>query len=321
MSWGFSWLRDYDSDRRRFAAEIAALRSDFKILLKTQNEAALLRKWIEHHIKIVGRSGILIFDHGSTDADVERVYQDYADTIMVFRYRGFHNIIHHRGCHPELYAALESSCRYYQFLDTDEFLVRTDGKNFVSDSSIVDSICRNEDVKLSPGVWLHNIMGYTDRFELSVNLHTLIAGLKWGKPILASSLASSEIQMHNMQVFEKHRETSLLTNFMLLHKNMVSPSQRINANLRKLVAYKVIPSVADLQAVLDMSPDDHEVETCRRFIKEVHDLSKLPADMMGNTGRSVRFQEDGQMIFENPENKQIFETFVENPDPAWVGWQ
>ncbi len=111
-------------------------------------------------------------------------------------------------------------------------------------------------------------------------MHTLIGGLKWGKPILASHLNAAEIQMHNMQVFADHTCKNLITNFMVLHRSMLSPNQRIQANLRKLVAYKVIKSIDELPSILGISSDFQRIATCRRFIKEIQDLSQLPVDAL-----------------------------------------
>jgi hypothetical protein len=320
MSNGTPWVGDYDADRRAASAKVAKVFEPFKILLKTKDEPALLRRWIEHHIEIVGPPGILIFDHGSTDPEVEIVYREYAPEISVWRFGGFHNSIHHRRHHPELYEALKASCQYYIFLDTDEFLIHTDGSKYSGGSRIVRYVRSHPNVSFYPGVWLQNIMGYDDVFESSTNKHSLIAGLKWGKPILSSDLCASEIQMHNMQIFECHEEESLITNFLLLHRSLLSPSQRIKANMRKLVAYRVIDSPNDIDAIMNMRPEDHQVDTCQRFIAEVQRLSTLPEDARGTPYQSVKLSNDGSMSFDTLEQKQAFESFVINPDRRWVNW-
>jgi hypothetical protein len=321
LALGFPWLTDYDADRPRIAAEIASEFSDLKILLKTQNEPLMLREWIEHHSRIVGASGILIFDHGSTDPQVEEIYSTLSAQIRICRYQNFHNIIHHRRYHPELYDALQKSCKYYIFLDTDEYLIHTDGNAFISDHKIADAICHDPDIPFYPGVWLQNVMGYKDRFQLSVNMHTLIGGLKWGKPILASHLNAAEIQMQNMQVFESYAGKNLITNFMVLHRSMLSPNQRIQANLRKLVAYKVIKSIDDLHSILSMHSDSHEIATCRRFIREIQDLSSLPVDALGPRENSIELKDDGSILFQDIDQKQMFESFLRCPDRKWVDWE
>lgn len=212
--------------------------STTKVVLKTKNEAVLLRRWINHHLNIVGPDGIVIFDNGSTDKRVNGILDEFAPQIAVYSFSTMHNEIHRTdGQFRELYRALQASSSYYTFIDTDEFLfwANADGTYF-DDERVAQRIVAAA-VPVIPGIWARNHRATMRRFLLSFHGNRINSGIKGGKPVLASKTDLPGFLNHNIHLPPSIYDGCAVGNLIVGHLVNFSAEQRIAANLEKLKSY------------------------------------------------------------------------------------
>ena len=228
--------KSWDSDQSDTVAHLRQNYATLKIILKTKNDSFFLDAWIRHHVNIVGKENIIIFDNCSTDPDVFDVYDRWPE-VNVVGFHGHQDNIHWMHNFPALYNALRLSCSYYIFIDTDEFIVFFDGARFVSDKGIISALQHSLSGDFIPTVWLYNVPLYREQFIIGTTCDDLYRGLQWGKPIIRASLADQASSInHNCQLAQCNAKAIPLKGFFLLHMAYLSPAQRIRANQEKLVA-------------------------------------------------------------------------------------
>ncbi len=307
----FNWQKDGTAICRAISENFRPL----KILLKTKDDAEMLEPWLSHHKKIAGPEGLIVFDNMSTTTDVQAICRSNSDKIQIYSYSGFHNTIHHTGYFGDLYNALRRSCDRFLFLDTDEHLALYDGDSkFVWDSSIIDFLAASNDKGIIPATWLQNVTGFKDKFSLYDRQLPLEHGLGWGKPIIFSKSGFEGVINHNTQLNHRLFSQKLITNFFVLHLSRVSKSQRIEANLRKLRAYGIIPEAAGINEVLNMALQDLPAGNPRMYATEVHDLARSNDPSFGSLSGSIDVSEGGTITFTAEWQREALQNFIASPD-------
>jgi len=311
----FDTIADWSSETDTICAAISAHFAPLKILLKTKDDPEMLEPWIGHHSRIAGFGGLIIFDNMSSDPRVEAIYDKYASVSQIYRYSGFHNLIHHTHHFPRLYAALRSSCTHFIFLDTDEHLSCYDGADrFHADTTILRFLSDRQSTPIFPGTWLQNISGYTDHFSLYDAEKPLSHGLKWGKPIISTTSAFDGMINHNTQINHELYPTPLITNFFVFHLSRVSKQQRINANLRKLRSYHAIHEECSLEAFLAIDLDTLQSDQVKMYAREIHELVDSRTEDRGPLFGWIQVAENGELTCSQAWQRKTLAHFVSNPD-------
>ncbi|MDB2407712.1 hypothetical protein N9W17_04205 [Jannaschia sp.] len=296
----------WPDDKYAVIGRLAKAKPTLRIFIKTKDDAEMLSKWYAHHKKIVPTWAITIFDNGSTDPDCLAFYAQLPPETMVVRFQGFHNGLHMTTEYPELYAALVKSCRYFTFIDCDEYLCHYDGQTLRMDESIVDPLIEATDDAI-PTTRLDNYPGRSDQYPVSDA--TLKNGTIWGKPILRSNFIPIGHINHNCQISNLHYAAPFEAGYILLHLNRLDAEQRIKANLRKLKQRRFGAGGDMLSAALAADADAIADSATRHYVSEVQVLKKTPYDdenhplhkahetdgimTIGESGPSVDFTGEG----------------------------
>ncbi|WP_336489410.1 glycosyltransferase family 2 protein [Methylobacterium nigriterrae] len=306
-----SWS-EHEAD---ICASIRANPSELKILLKTKDDAFFLREWIEHHRKIVGIENLIVFDNNSTDSSVIDVYAAYSDQLLVVSFEGFHNYVHDVSHFPGLYNALAASCRFYTFLDTDEFLGFFDGENFLDGEAVREHLPESRGAFI-PAVWLYNYPGYRDRFILGDDASTFRNGVAWGKPIISAAAPVRWNINHNCQIAGSQGvEADPMPGYFLFHYAQLSPKQRIRANLNKLVARGYLAAGSTIDDVIGLDTSGQS-DNIKLYVSEISYLATLP-ELEGAldaplTQGTFRLSSERRPVFFSPREKGLFQSVLEN---------
>lgn len=298
-------------------AQIRANPASLKILLKTKNDAALLERWITHHLAIVGPGNIIVFDTGSTDPAVLEIYRRHRAQLLLAAYDGFFDNLHRVAMFEELYVALQSGKGRFAFLDTDEFLVwvEPDGE-VLRDARVVQRL-REVDAPVLPGTWLHNLPGYDDRFRLLPDGLSLVEGLAWGKPVIRHDVALSGVINHNSQLPLASYRDRFRTNCFVLHLNRLSARQRIASNLNKLVALDAVPEGITAAQAARLNVENFREGNIRLYLREVQLLASQPEVLPDREAplqqNSIRILGDGALHFQAPEQREALRGYLLEP--------
>lgn len=281
----------------------------FRIVLKTKNEPELVEKWIEHHIRIVGADNIVIFDNMSEDEDVLAVYQKYFGKVAIFQFSEFHDYIHHTTKFPVLHAALKSSAIFYTIFDSDEFLYFYDKGRFCADTSLVRKLANLSPKRSVPTVWLYTAPGY-ERRPMCSGRPAFVDGLTWGKTIFRSDAHLSGLVSHNCQLpAAEFMQPSPVRGFFLFHLALLSPKQRIRANMAKLVAAGLAAPDASVAAVLANDPDGRNM-----YVRQIRQLraaeEPVTSDQDPIPATVIALLQDGTAVFASPSEQVRFNSFV-----------
>ncbi|MGQ0700352.1 MAG: glycosyltransferase family 2 protein [Panacagrimonas sp.] len=240
------WQEQRDEAMRAIASRTAPL----KILLKTKDDPFFLEHWIRHHARIVGLENLIVFDNGSTDPEALGILQGFEPALLVLRFTGSHNRLHSAEASRDLYRALADSCRHFVFLDTDESLTLIRGHHHYADPKIVEFVGQFPDATVIPSVWLWSVPLHANVFSFGPNFSALAHGIQAGKPVLASSLKFEGFLNHNFQVAKKFYSSSVPVGLFVLHRARLSPLQRTKANIRKLVARKLVRETDSIEDIV-----------------------------------------------------------------------
>ena len=263
-------LFDLNTQRNQICNMITDRSGILKIVLKTKNDPILLKKWITHHQKICGSNNLIIFDNMSTDQDVLNLYGVIDNAIIVIRFSGYHNQIHHNSFMEDIYKAIKDSSRYFCLLDTDEYLIGMDGMRVMHLNEISNFFSTAEN-NIYPGIWLYNSPGSEKIFKIT----GLIDGVKWGKPIISTNLPKLKYILHNIQLPESIYGTNVTTNFFILHLTRFSSQQRIRANINKLISFGFAVEHDSLEQILSRSiPEFKGFGNIQQFVMEINNLIK-----------------------------------------------
>lgn len=304
----FEWIPTWEKDRTSLCERISRTKADLKIILKTKDEIYLLRRWLSHHITIVGAANIIVFDNMSSDPEIDKIYEEYREQIIIARFSGYQDDIHIADRFPELYAAIAESARFFVFLDTDEYLIwLKDDLTWIKDSSILQRISAREESGVLPAAWLGNVPFFHDRFYVGSGDdetgEDLGWGLKWGKPVISTKADFAGNLLHNAYLDFKMYEKSCCLNVFILHLASFSPEQRIASNMRKLRAIKFISDAENVQTVLARDANAIGHPLIRGYVDELRELAAidLTKEPPGDTleAHTLRLNCDGTITFFN----------------------
>lgn len=266
-------MLSWESERKQICSIIEAHHSPLKIILKIKDDSDMFMDFFSHHEKIIDPSCIYIFDNGSTDQPLLNQYALVKHKANIFRFNGFHNDIHNPSKFPDLYKALQYSCDHFTFLDSDERLWLLDANKH--SLGIVDYLSDHKG-KSIPGVWLSNMPGSKDIFNIGPDGSKLESGITWGKPLFSSTARLGGYLNHNIQSIEHLKDGLDNRCLFVLHLNNLSTKQRIRANIRKLVARRFIDSGATIQDILSMKSKTSNDANVNLYIDEISRLSSGP---------------------------------------------
>jgi glycosyl transferase family 2 len=308
-------LKKWHEQIQSNAASIAERRSDFKILLKTKNDRWLLKEWIEHHAPICGMDSLIIFDNDSSDEQVFEIYQSSHPDLLIYNFSGHHNNLHFVDKNPELYRALAESCRFFIFLDTDEFLHWIDGSGH-HDTKIaarLSSQLGEAEGDFICGTWLPNVAWDATRYWIGEDNKILLDGVKWGKPLLKTSSLRNAFINHNIQA----RECGLLPvqcgSLVVQHRNRVHREQRLMSNINKLRQRRVIveldESIEHIHDRISQAVDPNVV----LYLREILELRNADGTTKSYVRGFVKFAPDGRLEFPGNSEKEMLFSFVNSP--------
>lgn len=309
-------LPRWDRDKSAICARISSHIAPFKILIKTKNEPNRLKNWIEHHSRIAGLDNLIIFDNMSTDQALLDIYAQLESDLLIVRFDGLHDRIHHTQLFAELYTALRRSCEHYAFLDTDENLALYDGgDSFHFGKEIISFLADHKKTMVFPGTWLRNLKGYDNRFILRQSgWPTLHYGLQWGKPIISSAFDVSGNINHNRRLKWNMPPDGLITNLFVLHRSQVSSAERIRANLQTLRAMKLVATDEGLEEALSRlaSKPLAKKSPAYAYIAEILDLISA-GDKLPSIEGSFEINANGRINWENEWQRAEMQMFVSEP--------
>lgn len=307
-------LLEWDSAKGRICDQIRAASTRMRILLKTRNEPAMLREWIEHHSRIVGRENLVIADNMSDDPDALRALEAASRESIVFRFAGFHNAIHDRDVFPELYEAVSASCQFFMFMDTDERLVWVEDSKWLAGPELVDKIDSRAPFSILPGILIDNFALRRDAFVFSGRACDGEAMLRWGKPVLSSHVAVPGVdRIHNSQFPSALLPRTGPINIVSLHLTRLAPEQRLRANRRKLAARRIIDADTPFGEIYERLPENYASDpVASRCVEEILDILALqdkdgtrfwgPTDLR----QAVFFHRDGSISYGSELTRDAF---------------
>ena len=310
-------LLQWGADNDKIISRIKNTKGFLKIILKTYNDGFFLERWIKHHANIVGLENLIIADNMSTDADVLDVYKKYEKKLCVFGFSGHHNHIHNRELFKYFYDAIQLSCNYVLFIDTDEFLVFFEKFRWTANKKIQSNLryfLKNGSHQFIITVALHNLSCSDEHFFIDIP-----DGIKWGKTLFSHKIIENCTAMHNIQIpqhfFEKELPISM--NLFLLHLDKFSTEQRIKVNKNKLIKRGLCSDCDDVDSILKKDWSKCKDPTAIRFINEMEECMKNKSTK--KTYREIpegclRLLPNGAIEFAGDAERSAFEEFINEPE-------
>jgi hypothetical protein len=308
-------LRNWHHDVASNAASIADRKSRLKILLKTKNDRWLLEDWIKHHSGVCGMSSLIVFDNDSDDQSVIETYERLAPELLVFKFSGHHNNLHFIDKNPELYRALAESCEFFIFLDTDEFIQWVDD-NGTYNSRILDNLSAGFETggDFVCGIWLPNVSWDATRYWVGGDQKVLEDGVRWGKPLLKSSVINTAFINHNIQAREAGLTAVSCGSLIVQHRHRLYREQRMMSNVNKLrqrrVIVKLDDSLESIQKLISEASDPNVV----LYLTEIINLRNVDGKEKKHTQGFVRFGPDGNLEFPTERERSRLMSAVMSPE-------
>ncbi len=257
---------------------------------------------------------MIIADNGSDDDATLQIYDRFAGQVTIFKFAGEHNDIHWHPRFAPLFATLRSSSDHFAFFDVDERLVWIDGQTWFANSSILDSI-RQLDA-IYPATWLINAIGSSDKFNLldTERRPILMNNLKYGKPILTSSLIGAQSGIHNIQYAGNKCSKESAGQLFLLHLTQF-PDQRIQANVKKLANRGLVERSVDPKTISSMDFSSYHDKTVLRFQTEIVEMLAYKngdRSIEANETEYLTLTKQGAVHYSNDDARATFATFVQD---------
>ncbi|MGQ4275110.1 hypothetical protein [Terrihabitans sp. B22-R8] len=318
-------LPNWQQNAAELAAQVAARRSPFKIVLKTKDDPAFLRLWLAHHLAFMPDGAILVMDNGSTLPEVHDIYRENAARIFAFSYTGFHNNLHRYEIFPDLYEALRASCDAYLFLDTDErlYVPERDGDEVRMAVDPIRAMAalleRGGDV--FPGLWLHNYLLSDRHFFINDYPDRLRDGLVWGKPMLASRRPLRGELNHNVQALEGNPDAGIGGGIVIAHMTRLDLDQRIGTNIRKLIARKVIAGPDEIWPLLERRGEPGIEGNTKLYLDEIAGLRGMlahaPQPPSSTPRGCLTLNHAQELQFFDQDGRNQFNRFVDDAQTCW----
>lgn len=314
----------WQEDRAVICDSIKKKRSRGKAVLKVKNDMHFLPKWVEHHAKIFGRDGILIFDNMSSDAEMVKYLETLSENFSVFQFNGSHNLLHDVRVYGELYSAIRSSCEYYTFLDADEYLYWCKGDgSLLQGEMLLDAILASGE-NVIPGIWFENQVGYEDLLYITKKQNRLMSGLRSGKPMISSHFDISGFVNHNIQMPHGTFSNCKTGNLFVAHLKNASVKQRISSNIEKLRSYnansKDLKSIGisgndfTLEDILDTNHEKLASGNAKIYIKEIKSLASAQGDGKVDPEPTSAWVRKERIEFNSPDVEREVLDFIASPE-------
>ncbi|EKT4484722.1 hypothetical protein QEM02_004890 [Pseudomonas putida] len=299
----------WKTDQQEICSTIGSSFAPLKIVLKIKDDWEMFSDFFNHHAKIVGPENIYIFDNQSTNQLLLDKYKELPYPSHVFRFDTFHNDIHSPEKFSTLYEALQNSSKHFTFLDSDERLCLMSSDEY--STSIVDYLSAL-DISV-PGIWLSNAPGSKDIFTIGDSIEKLQTGLTWGKPIFSSNTKLDGYINHNIQALEHVYDGLDFRAIFVLHLNNLSPNQRINANLRKLVARRFIGEHSTIDDALNADTTGTTDLNIKLYLEEIRKLSTQKSSPITTLSPGhFKLDDQGTLSFYSSTEKNLLSCFL-NP--------
>ena len=316
---GAETVAEWSRARQEICAHIAENPGLFKIVLKTKDDPYFLESWIQHHARIVGLRNLVIFDNMSTNAQVLAIYAKYGAEFPIARFHGNHNALHHTTDYPELYECLTDACRFYMFLDTDEFLVfLNEDDTYFCDHRIVDFLQAHDRLDVFPGTWLPNATGSDRRFVIGTSVEEFTYRLAAGKAIIRAGAGHRGFLNHNNNLDKRFFAGDLIPNFFVLHLTKLFPQQRRAANINKLIALNFASPGESLEAIAAKDVGTVRDPLHRLQVAElVSQLKQLDVPSNGTrtpavaaTGRCIELTDRGEILYDGARERKALTVYL-----------
>lgn len=300
--------------------KIRETRSTLKIILKAKDETYFLKKWYEHHRKIVSPSSIIIFDNMSSNRECLRFYETIRDDSLLLQFEGLHNNVHDTRIFAEFYEAIADSSRYFVFLDSDEFLFSYGDGRLTADEELARGLERGTK-RVFPALWLENMPGSDCVFNMGEA--SLNAGLRWGKPIILSSSIPKGYINHNSQVPQAHYDAEIDINYVILHLSKLFTQQRIDVNINKLRQRSFFRTDDLLREVMQADISCIDNRHIRAYVSEIQDAVNNPFETRQFQRIDSPLSEEmlcadiqsGEMKFFDKKQRELFERYLRKDSP------
>ena len=301
----------WPSEKKDICARVRAIKSELKIVLKTKDEQLLFPRWIKHHRNIVEPCNLIILDNMSTNDEVIRLYDALATDCILFQYDGAVNDLHHVELFDELYDAIRDSSMYYSVIDTDEFLYLFHEDRMIANRKLSTQLCADSGC-VFPGFWLYNFPGQANTFFMSAS--RIDENMQWGKPIIPSSLPVRRFINHNIQMFYHCKPFTIRFGAFIAHLKRLDPVQRIEANLRKLKSFNIVPAEATA-ATLDLQAGASYPGAAAEYFREIAELSMVVSKGLPSLATippgCIQIHPDGTLSFGDEAAQVAFESIPE----------
>lgn len=312
-------MMDWTADRTEITDLIRRAKATFKLITKVKNDALMLRRWVAYHEKIVGPENLVVFDNNSDDKETVELLASLDPRVLVISFKRFHNLLHRVNEVPELYEALQTSSRYYQFLDVDEYVGYIDDELAVHRERDVVGFLDAQTAPVIPGVWIENVFGFDDRFHFNHRDGRLRLDVRTGKPVISSDTAVFGMINHNFQVPEQ-LYGSIRTNVVVFHLLRLSAEQRVKANLAKLIAYNALPKGASVEDALAIDPETltDAKRNPRTWLREIHKMVSIEPpkqDQPLNSG-DIEIASSGLIRFSEEWQADALRSLIRQPGTA-----
>ena len=297
----------WKTDQQDICSLIRSSFAPLKIVLKIKDDWEMFSDFFDHHAKIVGPQHIYIFDNQSTNQQLLEKYKELPFPNHVFSFETFHNDIHSPEKFSALYQALQSSSKHFTFLDSDERLCLLSEEGY--STSIVDYLS-TLDISV-PGIWLSNAPGSQEIFTIGDSGEKLQLGLTWGKPIFSSNNKLDGYINHNIQALEHVYDGLNNRAIFVLHLNNLSPNQRINANLRKLVARGFISEHVTIDDALNTDTSATTDINIKLYLEEIRKLHTHHLDPTTTLSKGqLKLDHQGALCFFSSNERNMLSYFL-----------
>jgi len=305
------WEVDSEDILQNVKAEISPL----KIILKTKDESYFLRRWYEHHSRIVGSSNIIIMDNGSTKPECLSFYEEIHEQTLIFQFQGLHNNAHDTRIFSTLYGALKESSDHFIFIDSDEFLFFYDEGRFLMNSEIISNLSISSD-SVTPCMWIENMPGSDRAFNIAER--ALQSGVRWGKPIISSARIPLGYINHNSQIASDFYEENLDGRFVILHLSKLFTKQRIDVNIEKLKQRGFFKTEDYMSEAMSADHTVIENRHIKTYVTEIQDAINEPFESRQYINMHIPVSDEilcvdmdsGEINFYDGKQRVIFESYA-----------
>ncbi|MBC7157357.1 MAG: hypothetical protein H5U20_07555, partial [Rhodobacteraceae bacterium] len=241
---------------------------------------------------------LIIADNLSDDPGVLATLRAAArDGSVVFRFAGYHNILHDSARFGPLHAALAAGARWRLVTDTDERLVWLEEGRWLADARLPERLPpapggRSGGGAAVPGLLLPGLPEDADRFALPDPGPRLAGVMIWGKPAVAGPVLPPGLRCHNIQHPAALFADAIAPRLVLLHLNRLLPARTLVVNHDKLVARGFCAPKSRPEEVAMRDPATVVDPAVRRTLREMR-LVLHPPKAEGPPPVALRIVPDG----------------------------